>query len=184
MAKAKNPGGNKGSGGGYCWLVAHKDYAGDDCLTWPFSRNQYGYGQLGFQGRGKKANRVMCELAHGKPPTPKHHAAHSCGNGHLGCVNPRHLKWKTPRENQLDRRRHGTHRGAKGSRATIPLETINDIRRSKQSESIEQTAARLGLTHGCVRYWRDTTHAPAPPGTHPETIRWRLKKAAQPTRVS
>lgn len=178
MARAKNPGGNKGSGGGYCWLVAHKDYAGDDCLTWPFSRVQQGYGNFGHLGMVQYAHRFMCELAHGPAPTPQHQACHSCGRGHEGCVNPRHLEWKTPRENQLDRRRHGTHRGSKGSRTGLSAETIADIRRTKETESIPRQALRLGLTRGCVEYWRNTTHDPAPPGSHPETIRQRLKKAA------
>jgi hypothetical protein len=51
---------------------------------------------------------MMCELVHGPSPSKKHQAAHNCGNGHLGCVNPSHLCWKTPRENSLDMWKHGT----------------------------------------------------------------------------
>lgn len=34
----------------------------------------------------------MCELVYGKPPMPKHQAAHNCGKGNLGCINPKHLE--------------------------------------------------------------------------------------------
>lgn len=50
----------------------------------------------------------MCQKAHGDPPSPKHDAAHSCGRGHEGCVNPNHLSWKTKKQNQADRITHGT----------------------------------------------------------------------------
>lgn len=88
------------------WMAAHVDHHGDDCLLWPFSGNWNGYGHLGVNGKVCKAHRVMCTLAHGEPPTPKHVAAHSCHNP--PCVNPDHLSWKTPRENLLDRRADGT----------------------------------------------------------------------------
>jgi hypothetical protein len=48
----------------------------------------------------------MCELAYGPPPD-KYVAAHSCNNGHLGCVNPNHLSWKTKSEDMKDRLKTG-----------------------------------------------------------------------------
>jgi hypothetical protein len=59
-------------------------------------------------GHFERATRVMCKLAHGPAPTPKHHAAHSCGKGHEACINPKHLRWATPRENAADAKLHGT----------------------------------------------------------------------------
>ena len=99
---------NKGNGKAAKWVFAHVNYAGDDCLKWPFSRTDTGYGQLGYLGKLYKAHRLMCILTNGESPTSKHEAAHNCGNGMRGCVNPKHLEWKTPSENQLDRARHGT----------------------------------------------------------------------------
>lgn len=99
---------NKGKGKALAWLLAHVGYQGDDCLPWPFSSCWNGYGSVSINGKIRKAHRAMCELAHGEPPTPRHLAAHSCNNGHLGCVNQRHLSWKTPRENMLDRQAAGT----------------------------------------------------------------------------
>ena len=99
-------GNNKGKGAALAWIKAHTEYQGDECLPWPFSGNWNGYGHLGINGKSCKAHRTMCELAHGPPPTPKYVAAHSCHNP--PCVNPKHLSWKTPRENLLDRRKDRT----------------------------------------------------------------------------
>jgi hypothetical protein len=110
----KKPHGNKGRpsklrGRGRCmaWLLAHVDYRHDDCLKWPFSRDNHGYGQLGHEGKVFKAHRKMCELKNGAVPSPDHEAAHSCNRGHQGCINPNHLSWKTRSANQQDRTGHG-----------------------------------------------------------------------------
>jgi hypothetical protein len=98
---------NKGKGFGITWLRAHVDYSLDHCLTWPLSCDDKGHAIIGVDGKRHKAARYMCELAHGPPPLG-YECAHSCGRGHRGCVNPRHLSWKTRSGNQQDRRRHGT----------------------------------------------------------------------------
>jgi hypothetical protein len=82
-------------------------YAGDDCLVWPFYRTPQGYGKIGFGTRLFNVHRIVCRLAHGEPTASKPNALHSCGNGHLGCCNPRHLYWGTQKENMADAMRHG-----------------------------------------------------------------------------
>lgn len=104
-----HPAYNKGKGRAMAWLRANVGHVGDGCLTWPFGLRSNGYGSMGYEGKIFYAHRMMCKLAHGEPPTPDHEAAHSCGKGHLACVHPQHLSWKTASENHLDRRRHGTH---------------------------------------------------------------------------
>lgn len=100
---------NKGKSINLQWLRDRVGHDEDACLIWPFGKRWNGYGQVG-DGNGKIAypHRIMCELAHGSPPTTKHVAAHSCHNGHGGCVHPKHLSWITPRENLLQRRQAGT----------------------------------------------------------------------------
>jgi hypothetical protein len=99
------------------WLLGHVGYQSADCLIWPYSRNNHGYGQISWVTNGKKrpraASNLICELAHGPAPFAKAEAAHECGNGHLGCVNPQHLSWKTHYENVQDAVRHGRMRGPK-----------------------------------------------------------------------
>lgn len=89
-------------------------YDGDECLIWPYSKSSSGYAKLQEDGRPKTVSRMVCEEANGPPPTERHQASHSCGNGHLGCVTKSHLSWKTPKENNADKLIHGTHNG--GSR--------------------------------------------------------------------
>jgi hypothetical protein len=52
--------------------------------------------------------RIVCISIHGEPPSLNYDAAHSCGKAHEGCVNPKHISWKTKSENQYDRIIHGT----------------------------------------------------------------------------
>jgi hypothetical protein len=84
------------------------NYDGDDCLIWPYHRMPNGYGQIGDKGKICVVSRMVCEDTYGPPPTSKHEAAHSCGKGHEGCVNRRHLRWVTHRENTADRIKNGT----------------------------------------------------------------------------
>ena len=79
------------------------------CVEWPFARNAKGYGWVRRQGRPHLAHRQSLLYWKGDPPTPEHHAAHEpilCHNP--SCVNPHHLSWKTPTENEADKILDGT----------------------------------------------------------------------------
>ena len=51
-----------------------------------------------------RVTRIVCEEAHGPPPSPRHNALHDTANGCVGslCVNPDHLRWGTQKENMAD----------------------------------------------------------------------------------
>ncbi len=133
------------------WINQHRDYDGHHCLYWPFGKTSAGYGQFGRGGKQKFVHRYMCEYAHGPSPSPKHQAAHSCGNGHLGCVNPAHLSWKTPRENQLDRPAHGTaSTGYK--RRKLTEEQAAQIRALTGLQPVAITAANYGVSEANIRH--------------------------------
>lgn len=85
-------------------------YEGDECTIWPFTRNDRGYARTRWNGKLRNVCRMICEKVNGPPPTRVHQAAHSCGNGHLGCVTKRHLSWKSPQENSDDKYVHGSLR--------------------------------------------------------------------------
>lgn len=112
------------------WLDEHAGFAGHDCLIWPFGRSSTGYGVTTINGRPASAHREMCRRAHGPAPTRRHQAAHSCGNGHAGCVNPQHLRWATPSENHKDAVAHGTHSGIqnRGDQHRMAKLTSDDVR--------------------------------------------------------
>lgn len=139
-------GGRTGTGALMAWLESHIDYSGDDCLVWPFARGRAGYGQVTFGDGRSNASRVMCILAHGKPPTDGHEAAHSCGKGHEGCVNPRHISWKTPTENHLDKIGHGTsNRGSKMRTSRLKEDDVRYIRTAAGTVSQQELAERFGV---------------------------------------
>lgn len=118
------------------WLKSQASHAGDECLTWPFGKCN-GYGILQYQGKITYAHRVMCRLVHGEPPSPAHHASHSCGKGHLACVNPKHLSWKTQSDNQRDRARHGTKsNGGVGKINDAIARRIRELRGTKTQGEI------------------------------------------------
>jgi hypothetical protein len=128
------------------WILARVDYAGDDCQIWPFTLTSAGYGIFGYLSKIYKAHRYMCELVHGKQPTPTHQAAHECGD--TRCVNPRHLSWKTASENQHDRKRHGTQIVR---RRKLTAEQADEIRALYLKEDPRLTASRYGVTEANVR---------------------------------
>jgi hypothetical protein len=128
------------------WMLGHLAGFTEECVIWPFSIVR-GYGHLKYRGKISRANRVMCIEAHGEPPTPKHQAAHECGN--CACLNPRHLKWKTPSENQLDKAGHGAVSSKQGSWRLNP-EAVAVIRRLKGKATHDVLAARFGVSRRTI----------------------------------
>lgn len=137
---------NRGKGRGLEWLKEHVTYAGENCLIWPMSRTQQGYGQLGYFGKVKKAHHVMCMLIHGPRPSKRHEAAHNCGNGHNGCVHPKHVEWKTPAENRADTIKHGTY--AKKVVRRLTIDQVQEIRIG--TASAVDTAKQYGVSVSAV----------------------------------
>jgi hypothetical protein len=75
-------------------------FGGDNCLSWPYSRNKQGYGILRTEeGSTRLVHRLACEAVHGSPPFPRAVAGHSCHAGQFGCVNPQHVSWMTQGDN-------------------------------------------------------------------------------------
>jgi hypothetical protein len=140
----------KGKGKGIAFLKALIGHQGDECVIWPQSRDaETGYGHLGYLGKRYYAHRMMCELANGQCPSAGHEAAHSCGRGHEGCVNPKHLSWKTRSENQLDRWEHGTASPTKEWSKSAPIVTdamCAEIRAQAGAKTQSAIAAQFGLS--------------------------------------
>lgn len=134
------------------WVLSHINYDGDVCLWWPFSASDLkGYAMMRWNGRTTSAHKVLCEMAHGAAPSEKHEVAHSCGNGHLGCVNPRHLRWATRSENHKDKLKHGTDdRGDKSPNAKLSVEQVRDIRRRLSSETLQSIANDFGVSASLI----------------------------------
>lgn len=126
-------------------------YAGDDCLIWPFCKNTNGYGQIWIGPTKHVTSRLVCEKVHGPPPTPEHHAAHSCGKGHFGCVNPNHLRWATVSENHRDKLRHGTQvRGGDHKLAKLTVGDVREIRALRGVVPQRELADRFGVAQSRI----------------------------------
>ena len=122
----------------------------DDCLEWPYSRNELGYGitQFGQKGPQRRVSRIVCELVYGPQPAEKLEAAHWCGNS--ACVSPRHLRWATHRENEADKSRHGTRaRGSQHGRSKLSEADVLAIR-SQPNRQSKELAAEFGVTSSMI----------------------------------
>lgn len=144
-------GGGTSMGARQRWIAEHANFAGSECLIWPFSRTDSGYPQFKVGGASTLASRVMCAVAHGQPPTPEHQAAHSCGRGNKGCMNPRHLRWATRNENEADKVVHGTlPRGERQGSSRLTSAQVREIRRLAGLATHREIATRYGVSRGHV----------------------------------
>lgn len=127
-------------------------YAGDDCLTWPYTCDPNGRASMYHEGKTTAVHRLACIAVHGEPPSPAHEAAHSCGNGHLGCVNPRHLRWATKVENEADKREHGTiMRGEKVPSAKLTEAQVREIIQLYGTKPAHEIGSMFGVSESTVR---------------------------------
>lgn len=134
------------------WLRKHVNYSADECLIWPFGKREDGRGSISSD-EYHTAHRAMCALAHGDPPTEEHEAAHSCGNGHLGCVHPSHLRWATRIENLNEMDEHGTRaRRAQHGRAKLNESDVTNIRYTCKEGDLSQRkiAEMFGVSQSSI----------------------------------
>lgn len=121
-------------------------YDGQECLIWPYSTNGHGYGQIREEGKPVRVSRLICERLYG-PGFPDAHAAHSCGNGQLGCVTPGHLRWATRAENEADKTRHGTdNRGERHGMTKLRADEVAIIRALAGIETGRSLAKRFRVS--------------------------------------
>lgn len=118
----------------------------DDCVEWPFRTTDGGYGQVRFNGTNTNAHRVSLIIHKGEPESDDMHAAHApeiCHN--RLCVNPRHLRWATAKENMRDRGLDGTQvrlAGEAHGASRLTTELVLKIRASNKPQK------ELAAIHG------------------------------------
>ena len=102
----------------------------DECVVWPFNKTPVGYGKITRDKKSLLVHRLVCEHRNG-PPKPGQCAAHSCGNP--SCVNPKHLDWKSHKENCADKVLHGTQQyGEKLYNASLTNEKAIQVYRDQR----------------------------------------------------
>lgn len=104
-----------------------------ECVWMPGAKGTR-YPTVKVGGRSRGAHVVSLEMSVGPKPADKVDAAHRCGNGHLGCVNPGHLYWATHVENMADVAALG--------RTTKPADLTED-----QASAVLKLAASLRYSH-------------------------------------
>lgn len=128
-------------------------YRENKCLSWPFARTVNGYGHIREGNDDWAAHRYVCFKVHGPPPSPKHEAAHSCGNGHLGCVSPQHLRWATASENYDDSREHGTWaHGERHGQHKLTAGQVREIRAHWPGMTQKSLAEEYGVSAGYISH--------------------------------
>ena len=131
-------------------------YDGGDCLRWPYATSGDGRARMMIGGRSVGVARYVCAANHGQPPTPEHEAAHLCGKGHEGCVNPNHLVWKTHIENEADKIRHETiNRGERCGTAKLTKGDVRSIRLRLYEVSANALAKEYGVSARTIIRIRD-----------------------------
>lgn len=123
----------------------------DECICWPAgwsTVNGYAYARIGTSMT--LVHVYVLERTAGERPAGKQ-AAHSCGK--TLCINPRHLRWATPQENEADKRQHGTDpRGERNGMALLTDEQVSEIRSLYAAGGMTQTvlAEMYGTTQGQI----------------------------------
>ena len=138
---------------------------GDGCVTaWPYNRNKKGYPGIWWNGKDERAHHLVLLLT-GHPRPAGYQARHLCGNGHLGCLHPDHLKWGTAAENAADRDAHGTTaRGRRYPVAKLSEDAVREIRTSRETN--KALSERFGVADSGIsrirsrQLWAWVTDAP------------------------
>lgn len=122
--------------------------ATDECILWPFGKHGNNYSQLTINGEIILVHRYVCTQVHGLPAPEQTDCAHSCG--HKRCLNPRHLRWATRRENSADMIDHGTRvRGERHGMAKLTDELARQIKYAEGNNT--QVALRFGVARQTAR---------------------------------
>lgn len=122
--------------------ILHK---GNDCLLWPYAKTNEGYGHVTIRNRSFLAHRVVLS-AWRRQPDKRAVAAHLCGNGHLGCVNPQHLSWTSQKDNLAHRELHGRYRRIRNGAARFLMAHGHLF-------PIEELAAAFGVSIDTLAAW-------------------------------
>jgi hypothetical protein len=132
------------------WVRSNCQKDTNECIIWPFALKSNGYASFRQNYKMLYAHREVCKIAHGGPPTPKHHAAHSCNN--RACVNAGHLRWATAEENAKDKTKHGTQPyGEKVHNAKLTKEQVRVIRNLRGKAPQSKIGEMFGITQSHVK---------------------------------
>jgi hypothetical protein len=107
---------------------AHRVMANGECLIWSGTKSSSGYGNMSIKGRHSVAHRFSWEIANGRCIPAGMFVLHSCDR--KLCVNPKHLRVGTAKENTHEMFARGRDGWSTGSVKTkLSLADAAEIRR-------------------------------------------------------
>jgi len=120
------------------FVSAHRKHDKPECLLVPFATDRPATVNIPMEG-SMSAARYMCTIVHGAPAEGLV-ARHLCGNGHMSCVNPRHLAWGTDADNREDYRLHSARPKVWPE---IDRETVEAVAQSDLPHNVVAVALRI-----------------------------------------
>ena len=87
------------------FVEAHRGDDRHECIFVPYARKD-SPAKVTFCGKTISAARYMALLTFGAPRQAGTVVRHLCGNGHLSCINPKHLEWGSEANNKADAAKH------------------------------------------------------------------------------
>ena len=124
-------------------LINNPEYAADDlthlvngsyCKIW-LKTIAEGYPKMHIDGYNMRGHVIACAIGNNYTRVHGLEAAHECGQPH--CVNPLHLKFKTHKENMIDKVKHGSNNNL------LPWDVILEIRERCAHGEKQYVVARI-----------------------------------------
>ncbi|MDD9726123.1 hypothetical protein PVV74_11710 [Roseovarius sp. SK2] len=111
------------------WLRTRANFDQDECLFFPSFVIRRPT-QVRYNFKSMAAARCMLLMTQGLPGDPEQSmATHTCGNGHMSCVNPKHLAWGNAHTNARDRVSHNEQRKFMSGMDQSVLDRIREDKR-------------------------------------------------------
>jgi len=119
----------------------------DECIEWPYPKRPSGYAYVYYKGKPVGVHRLALKLSKGEPLEGKQLALHTAGICHnRACFNPRHLRWGSSKENQMDRVLDGTrNRGVSHPTAKLTEAQVLAIRADSRIYKIISAEYSIGV---------------------------------------
>ena len=127
-----------------------KKFNGKECMIWPYAKDANGYAQINYGGKVRYVHREVCIFIYGEPEDGVV-AAHSCGRGNMGCINPSHLRWATFKENYEDSVLHKTAvRGERVGNSKLKKEDIKKIKQMRKTRTQQNVANVFSVSRTAI----------------------------------